>query len=76
MPPYVKEFFETLSDLSKRKEVRYIVLGILLGLCLFACPGRLVLFALLGLGAVALYVLYNSLKKGKDRNSSIDLSKK
>ena len=36
MPVYFKEFFETLSALSKKKEIRYVVLGILLGLCLVA----------------------------------------
>ena len=63
MPSYIKDFFETCAGRSKKKEVRYTVLGILLGLCLVACPGRLLLFAVLGLGAVALYVLYKTLKK-------------
>lgn len=65
MSVYLKEFFEVLADLSKKKEVRLVVLGILVGLCLFACPGRLILFALLGLGAAAFYVLYRNLKGGK-----------
>ena len=76
MSLYFKEFFETLSVLSKKKEIRYTVLGILLGLCLVACPGCLLLFAALGLAAVALYVLYNVWKKEKDQGSSVDLSKR
>ena len=63
MPVYFKEFFETLAALSKKKEIRYVVLGILLGLCLVACPGCLLLFIFLGLGAVALYVLYSLWKR-------------
>ena len=63
---YFNEFFETLAALSKKKEVRLVVLGILIGLCLFSCPGRLILFALAGLGAAALYVLYRNLKKEKN----------
>ena len=63
MSVFFKEFFETLSALSKKKEMRYTVLGILLGLCLVACPGCLLLFAALGLGAVALYVLFSVWKK-------------
>ena len=76
MPAFFKDFFETLTDLSKKKEIRYVALGILLGFCLFACPGRFILFILLGLGAVALYVLYKNFKRGNHRGSIIDLTKK
>ena len=66
MSVFFNEFFETLAALSKKKEVRLVLLGILIGLCLFSCPGRLLLFVLLGLGAAALYVLYRNLKKEKN----------
>ncbi len=77
MPGYVREFFETLTDLSKKKEFQYAVLGILLGLCIFACPLRLLFFALLGVAAVAVYTWYLAVKKdGGDGGGTIDLSKK
>ena len=69
MSVFFNEFFETLAALSKKKEVRLVLLGILIGLCLFSCPGRLLLFVLLGLGAAALYVLYRNLKKEKNHEA-------
>lgn len=72
MSGYVKDFFETLAELSKKKEIRILLIGVLIGLCIVACPARLFIFTLALLAGVALYVWYLSVKKGRKEGGESD----
>ena len=65
MSGYMKDFFETLADLSKKKEIWIFLIGVLIGLCAVTCPARLLILALTVLIAAGLYVLYLSMKKDR-----------